>query len=134
MADKKVAIPLFHGEVAPRFCFARMMLLANITDGEVTGREQLDVSDCGWRVRLTMLADRQVTLLLCGGFNRRYLGLAEGLGMFVSWGHVGAVDPLLEQLCSGTLPRPTIHCGQGFAAGRERRRGRRRGGGHSSKR
>ncbi len=130
MIVKRVAIPLYGNEVAPRFCFARHMLLAEVAEDEVASRRTMDVSDSGWRARLAMLNDERVSLLLCGGFNRRYLTLAEGFGIFVSWGHAGPADPLLAQLCAGTLPRPTVHCGHN--PGRRRGRGPGRGPGRGS--
>jgi hypothetical protein len=133
MIAKLVAIPLYGGEIAPRFCFARRMLLANIMDDAVADRRHVDVSDSSWRARLALLNNERVSLLLCGGFNRRYLTLAEGFGIFVSWGHAGPVEPLLTQLCAGTLPRPTVGCartpgrGRGRSQGQGQGRGRRRG-------
>jgi len=112
LPPKHVAIPLFDGEVAPRFCFARWIMLAELMDREVHHRELLDVGECGGRQRLLKLAQRSVTLLVCSGFNRRFLRLAEGLGIFVSWGHVGPVEPLIELLCAGALPGPTVGSGR----------------------
>jgi predicted Fe-Mo cluster-binding NifX family protein len=123
----RVAIPLFGGEVAPRFCFARRMLLVELADGAVASRQDHDVADCGWQARLRLLSAERVSLLLCGGFNRQYLSLAEALGIFVSWGHVGPVEPLLEQLCGGTLPQPANPCGR--SPGRRLRQGQRPRGG-----
>jgi predicted Fe-Mo cluster-binding NifX family protein len=127
LAPTRVAIPLFGSEVAPRFCFARRMLLVELADGAVASRQEHDVANCGWQARLRLLSTERVSLLLCGGFNRRYLSLAEALGIFVSWGHVGPVEPLLEQLCRGTLPQPAISCGRG--PGRRHKRGQRPGNG-----
>jgi len=52
LQPKRVSIPLLGGEVAPRFCFAREMLLVKVAEGRVADRQQLDVADRGWRERL----------------------------------------------------------------------------------
>ena len=96
----RVAIPLFGAEVAPRFGFSRSLLLADIAEGEVTRRHQVDVTDLCWSERLTLMARQQVRLLVCGGFNRRFLPFAGRLGIQVSWGHCGDVDEVLGGLCS----------------------------------
>jgi predicted Fe-Mo cluster-binding NifX family protein len=125
---QRVAIPLFDGEVAPRFCFARWMLLAEIEDGAVVDREQINVHSFGWRGRLALLSQRRVTVLICGGFNRRYLPLAEAMGIFVSWGHTGPVEPVLEKVCAGDLSLAAVPAAPDHGRGRGRgpRRGRRR--------
>ncbi len=135
MDPRWIAIPLFSDEVAPRFCFARWMLLIEVEDGAVIEREQLDVEGFGWGGRLYLLSQRQVTMLVCGGFNRRYLHLAEALGIFVSWGHTGPVEPMIKKLCAGDLPLapkeniPGSGCGlrQGRGRGRGQRQKQRQG-------
>jgi predicted Fe-Mo cluster-binding NifX family protein len=129
MEPRWVAIPLFTDEVAPRFCFARWILLAELADGAVTQRKKLDVQGFGWLRRLSLLSERQVKMLVCGGFNRRYLPFTEALGIFVSWGHTGPVESVIERLCAGdplltpTENQPDPGCGprQGRGQGRRRR-------------
>ena len=127
MEPQRVAIPLFNDEVAPRFCFARRMLVAEVVDGATTQREQIDVADFGWRGRLALLSQRQVTVLLCGGFNRRYLHIAEALGIFVSWGHTGPVEPLLDKLCAGDFSLAAVPMAPDRGRGQGRGKGQGRG-------
>lgn len=111
--NERVAIPLFGSEIAPRFGFAQRFLLADLEEGCVRDRLEIDVSRLGWHRRLVLLEEQGVTLLLVGGFNRRFLPYAESLGVSVSWGHTGPVDALLEQLCRGALEPVRAHAGPG---------------------
>lgn len=99
-----VAIPLFGHEVAPRFCFALEALAIRFDSGEEVSRRTLPISGLPWFERLRLLAKQDVGLLLCSGFNRRLLPIAEGLGITVVWGLVGDVEAVLDQLERGQLP------------------------------
>lgn len=94
----RVAIPLFGAEVAPRFCFTTRMLIVDLDEGQVQQREVVEVHDLDWAERLNLLAHRRVQVLICGGFNRRFLSYALELGLEVIWGRVGPVDGLLSAL------------------------------------
>ena len=91
----KVAIPLFGAEVAPRFCFTAQMLVACIHRNRVIDEELLDVEGLRWSQRLEALAELDVKVLLCGGFNRRFLPFARELGIPCVNGIVDAMN-LLE--------------------------------------
>ncbi|MFH2009487.1 MAG: hypothetical protein ABI333_23040 [bacterium] len=111
---RRIAIPVFETDVAPRFCFARRFLIADVEDDEVQSRSYVEMGEPGWRFRLTLLNRQGVSHLLCGGFNRTYAPFALGLGILVSWGHFGAVEQLLEQFCRGEVHQSTTtrSCGR----------------------
>ena len=118
---RRIAIPVFETDVAPRFCFARRFLIADVEDDEVVSRSYIDMGETGWRSRLTLLARQGVSHLLCGGFNRTYMQFTQGLGILVSWGLVGAVEQVLERFCRGEIRQSSE------SPSRERRRRRRLG-------
>jgi hypothetical protein len=126
--QERVAIPLFGTEVAPRFRFAGRMLLADVEDGVLVAQRILPVAELGWRARLSMLTRERVTLLVCGGFHRRYLPYLQGQGIRVSWGHTGPTGPLLDRACRGeveNVPVRDLEPRGGPGRRRQRRRGRR---------
>jgi len=112
-----LAIPLFADHVAPRFCVADEVLVVHLTGSAVASSRTLFLAGDPWPERLSRLSALGVTVLLCGGFNRRFLPFAETLGIQVIWGLVGRADELVEGFCNGNLEAHQLHPG--------RRRGRR---------
>lgn len=104
--NRRIAIPVFETDVAPRFCFARRFLIAELSKDEVVSRSFVDLGEPGWRPRLALLRRQGVTHVLCGGLNRMYLPSIEGLGIHVSWGHIGEAERLLQRFCTGELGPP----------------------------
>lgn len=84
-----LAIPLFGDDVAPRFCAASEFLIAPLPGGALGELRHATVASGSWPRRLSQLTSMGVTVLLCGGFDRRFLPLAEGLGLRVVWGLTG---------------------------------------------
>jgi predicted Fe-Mo cluster-binding NifX family protein len=105
MDDARLAIPLFGDEVAPRFCYSAAFLLVDVASGQPVSRSVLPMGPAGGTERLSRLGAAGVNVLLAGGFNRRYLPLAAGLGIRVWPGLVGTADQLVEAFCRGTLQR-----------------------------
>jgi predicted Fe-Mo cluster-binding NifX family protein len=100
---QSIAIPVFGEEIAPRFCFAANLMFVDVEEGAVVRRERLDVRDLGWGERLELIAARGAKILVCGGFNRRYLPLATALGISVRWGHCGVVEAVIAELLEGDV-------------------------------
>jgi hypothetical protein len=100
-----VAIATFGAEVSPRFCFARHVLVADL---DAAGDEGtlVPLGPPGYPARLRLLADRGVGLLICGGFQRSFLPVAEGVGIQVVWGIAGPVAAALAGARAGRLPPP----------------------------
>lgn len=136
MAHNVVAIPLFGEEVAPRFCFAREFLLAELAEGGVVRRERMDMADLDWPERLERLAEAGVTVVLCAGIGRRFVPSAEVRGIQVVNCLSGRAEDLIEAYSNGNLedfrfPRraeagPCGGAGRGrFRARDEKQEGRR---------
>ncbi len=100
-----VAVPLFGREVAPRFCFAAEVLVAELVDGREVWRRQVATDGLSWPDRLRVLQRQGVELLLCSGFNRQLLPVALGFDIKVVWGLRGDVDGLFQGLLRGELAR-----------------------------
>jgi predicted Fe-Mo cluster-binding NifX family protein len=121
----KVAVPLFGSVVAPRFGFANEFLVALVVDHEITRTERIAIDTLEWHGRLAALQGRGITVLLCGGFNRRFDPLAESMGIEVIAGLAGDADAVVATFARGEELPVSHRC-------RFRRRdgsGRGRGGG-----
>jgi len=99
----RVAVPLFENDVAPRFCFAREMLVATIDDGRVASRERLLVEALPWPERIRRLEELGVTVVLASGFDRYQIPMASARGIRVYCGLGGSADAVLEAYCAGEI-------------------------------
>jgi len=101
---QKVAVPLFGRFVAPRFCFAQEVLVATVKAGKVISSEVRQVMGPERFARQLMDLHRLgVRVLLCGGFNRRFMPLAEQLGMTILWGLMGPAQDVVDRYVAGAL-------------------------------
>jgi predicted Fe-Mo cluster-binding NifX family protein len=97
--DKKVAIPGFQGEVAPRFESAEKFMIVTIADGAPESSEVLSCVGCEGFGRVRLLESEQVEVLICSGIKSFYRGLLESLGITV----LENVSMTLEQALSDYL-------------------------------
>ena len=127
----KVAVPLFGSAVAPRFGFANEFLVAEVVNREVTRTERVSIAALEWHGRLAALQGHGITVLLCGGFNRRFDPLAESLGIEVIAGLAGEADATVAAYARGeelpVLFRCRLRRRDGSGRGRGRGQGRGRG-------
>ena len=131
----RVAVPLFGNDVAPRFGFAVRFLIVEIADEQIVITSEVETAANGWPNRLSDLSAMGVEVLLCGGFNRAFVPLAEDLGIRVLAGLAGDALKVAEAFargqamptftCSGMTDkgRGGPRCGRG--QGRKRGKGRR---------
>jgi hypothetical protein len=77
------------------------MLLVDAERGRETSRRRCELGRRDIPARLGFLSELAVDVLACGGFNRRYLPLADRLGILVIWGLDGpawrAVEVALDR-------------------------------------
>lgn len=127
----KVAVPLFGTVVAPRFGFADEFLVAEVNDRQITRTEHVSISIESWYDRLHELKEHGITVLLCGGFNRRFEPLAESLGIEVIAGLAGEADATVAAWVRGEELPALFRCRfrrrDGSGGGRGRGQGRGRG-------
>ena len=103
-----LAIPLHGDEVAPRFCSSSEFMIAQLRERTVHRVSRMLIADDAWPRRLERLAAAGVTTLLCGGFNRSYLPMAEELGIRVITGLTGQAEEIVEAFLRDDLERHTF--------------------------
>ncbi len=106
----KIAVPLFDSVVAPRFGFAVHFLVAEVVDREVTRTDHITITAPDWHGRLAELKGHGVSVLLCGGFNRRFDPLAEDLGILVIAGLAGDADVTVAAYARGEELPVLLRC------------------------
>ncbi|MCP4600026.1 MAG: hypothetical protein GY847_05720 [Proteobacteria bacterium] len=128
-----VDVPLFGQDVAPRFGFAERFLIAEILFEKLVREDDIELAVKGWVDRLGTLKNLGVDTVLCGGFNRLFLPLAQDLGIEVIAGVVGNARQELEAFARGETTtkfrfrkkgRPGTKNGKRPAIGKCRRRSR----------
>ena len=73
----KIAIPLFHNRVSPRFDFAPTLMVATVERKQIVEQKEISLKNYTLPQRSTLLQDLGVTTLICGGvqgFLARSLG------------------------------------------------------------
>jgi predicted Fe-Mo cluster-binding NifX family protein len=91
-----LAVPLHGNDVAPRFCSADRFLIAELDGGQARCVRRLTISEATWAQCLERLSAAGVSVLLCGGFNHRFLPLAGVLGIRVISGLAGEAEQLID--------------------------------------
>ena len=92
----RVALPLFGDDIAPRFWAASELLIVDISGGREISRRKVVFSVCDGSAGVALLGKLEVTHLLCGGFNRRFLAQAEFAGIEVIFGLWGRAEVILD--------------------------------------
>jgi predicted Fe-Mo cluster-binding NifX family protein len=100
-----LGVPLHGSDVAPRFCSADQFLIAELDGDRISRVRRLEIPDESWSKRLKLLSIAGVNVLLCGGFNRSFLPVAEGLGIRVITGLTGEAEQLIDAFLRNDLDR-----------------------------
>jgi predicted Fe-Mo cluster-binding NifX family protein len=100
-----LGVPLHGADVAPRFCSADQFMIAELDGDRVCRVRRLTIPEKSWSERLEMLSAAGVKVLLCGGFNRSFLPVAEGLGIRVITGLAGEAECLIDAFLRDELER-----------------------------
>jgi len=115
-----LAVPLLEDDVAPRFCSADQFMLADLDAGQICGLRRLTLPEEEWFTRLERLSATGVNVLLCAGFNRRFLPRAEELGIHVICGLAGKAERLIDAFVRDDLERHRfVPCGSGRRHGQQ---------------
>ena len=118
----RVALPLFDDDIAPRFCAASEMLIVDCSGGrEVSRRKTAFSVHDGW-AGVALLGNLEVTHLLCGGFNRRFLAQAEAAGIEVTFGLWGQAEAILQAFLSNKFLNSQTPSWGRWGQGRGKRR------------
>ena len=100
-----LGVPLHGADVAPRFCSADQFMIAELDGDQIRRLRRLSIPEEAWSERLELLSDAGVRVLLCGGFNRSFLPVAEGLGIRVIAGLAGEAERLIDAFLRDELER-----------------------------
>ena len=100
-----LGVPLHGTDVAPRFCSADQFMIADLDGNQVCRVRRLTITEEEWSERLKILSAAGVRVLLCGGFNRSFLPVAEGLGIRVIAGLAGEAERLIDAFLRDDLDR-----------------------------
>ena len=100
-----LGVPLHGADVAPRFCSADQFMIAELDGDQIRRVRRLSIPEESWSKRLEGLSAAGVRVLLCGGFNRSFLPLAESLGIRVVAGLTGEAKRLVDAFLRDDLDR-----------------------------
>ena len=100
-----LAVPLHGDDVAPRFCSADHFVIAEMDGDRARLVRRLTFPEVTWSQCLERLSAAGVSVLLCGGFNRSFLPLAEGLGIQVISGLTGEAEQLIDAFLRDEIDR-----------------------------
>ncbi len=98
-----IALPVFHDDLAPRFCYADHVLVVEVNAGAVLTTRTIPMRTTSGSERLDILSALGVSELLCGGFNREFLPRAAAVGIRVHWGLAGDAMEVVEAFCRGDV-------------------------------
>jgi predicted Fe-Mo cluster-binding NifX family protein len=99
----KVAIAVEGGQVAPHFGRCQTYLVADVDDGQIGTRQQVDSPGHEPGVLPAMLHDLGVECVIAGGMGPRAAGMFQQYGISTIVGVTGAAHEALSQFASGTL-------------------------------
>jgi predicted Fe-Mo cluster-binding NifX family protein len=103
-----IAIPLFGSDVAPRFGYEKDILIADLHRSEFSKVQVVHVPQIGWSCRLQHMTGLGVSVLLCGGFDRRFLPFVRSLGIQVVSGLTGKAYHLIEAFWHDELDKSML--------------------------
>lgn len=78
MRTTRIAIPLFHTRIAPRFDCTTRFWVVSVT-GEKTDKQVMAWDTLSLHQRINALADLDIRVLICGGLDRMSAGLLRGV-------------------------------------------------------
>ncbi len=109
----KVAIAVEAGQVAPHFGRCQSYLVADVMDGRIGARQQVQSPDHEPGVLPAMLHDLGVECVIAGGMGPRAQGMFEQYGISTIVGVAGAVQDALSQFADGSLKGGVGLCDHG---------------------
>ncbi len=99
----KVAVAVEEGQVAPHFGRCQSYLVAEVKDGQIGMRQQVESPGHEPGVLPAMLHDLGVTCVIAGGMGPRAQGMFEEYGISTIVGVAGPAQDALTQFANGTL-------------------------------
>ncbi|MBN1554100.1 MAG: NifB/NifX family molybdenum-iron cluster-binding protein [Phycisphaerae bacterium] len=97
----RIAIPTWQGRVSPVFDVARTLVLADVTDGRVTGRGEVQIMNTDPLARARELAQLGAEVLICGAISMPTDMALHSAGIRVIPHTCGLVDEVLGAFVGG---------------------------------
>lgn len=99
----KAAIPIFGTRVSPRFFYSDRMVVFDIEDEMVAGKEIVVISGFDAAAWVQQLLDLNVDVFICGGADRDFIRRAEARGISVKNNVAGEIEEVIEALLKRKL-------------------------------
>jgi predicted Fe-Mo cluster-binding NifX family protein len=131
----KVAVPLFRNGVSPRIDIADSLLIYDIDNGIVKGKETCSLTFEHAAQLISILQKKQIARILCAGCPQFFLRMLYFYGVEVVPGVTGDPEYIVKQWIDGKLSAVQLNglMGRSCAQRRRHRRGG-KGGTRQSKR
>ena len=125
----KIAVPFANGEVFQHFGHTETFKLYEIEAGQVVSSEIIDTNGSGHEALAGFLADRGVSVLLCGGIGGGAQAALAGAGIEICSGAQGDADAAVSAYLTGELQSAGVNCDHHHDHGEEHHCGGGCGGG-----
>jgi predicted Fe-Mo cluster-binding NifX family protein len=101
--NTKIGVCNLQGRVCPRFDLTPEILIFDIGSSEDQYTERIDVRSAPPEKIITMLVQRQVSVMVSGGIQREFQRMFHRKKIRVIWGVVGAVQDVVRAYAEGIL-------------------------------
>ena len=123
----RVAIPIHDDRISPVFDVARHLLVIDMVNGEVVGRNELAMQGPESLSRVRSVAELGIDVLICGAISRPLEAMLESAGVTVIARKCGPVEDVLRAFMTDELSQDAFLM-PGCRGRGQRKRGRRHGG------
>lgn len=104
MRMKKILIPLYRDEVAPRFDLATEALIVSVSeDGTPAGRQNLILPHASADELCDLVLSREIDTVICGGIEEEYYHYLRWKRVDVLDAVAGSVEAALDSFFAGRL-------------------------------
>ena len=121
----KIAIPVFHSRVSPRFDCAQEMMLVTVEDGKIAKQQKIEFENDLAMDRVSKILSLRVDVLICGGIDRWSMQKLQHTNLEVYAWLTGDVQDLIASFLNGHLPKQdSFRPGRGRGGPQRFRKGR----------
>jgi predicted Fe-Mo cluster-binding NifX family protein len=120
----KIAIPLFRNGMSPRIDIADSLLIYDIDNGIVKGKETCSVTFEHAAQLIPVLEKKQITRIICAGCPQYFMRMLCFSGVEVVPGVMGEPEYIVKQLIDGKFSDISLNGFMGGSCGHRRRHGR----------
>ena len=106
----KIAVPFDNGEVFQHFGHTENFKLYEIEADQVVSSEIIDTNGSGHEALAGFLAERSVSVLLCGGIGGGAQAALSGAGIEICSGAEGDADAAVQAYLKGELQSAGANC------------------------